>query len=143
MHERILAIDYGRKRIGLAASDPLGLIAQPIGTLEGSPDDAADLIAKECVERDIARIVLGLPLNMDGTEGFMAKEVREFGALLSQKTGLPVIFQDERLSSYSAEQDLKEQGVKRRKGKKGKSDRARVDAMAAALILREYMGQSQ
>jgi len=137
----ILALDYGRKRIGVAASDPLGLTAQPVTTLEGSPQQALPLIAKLCAEREVARIVLGLPLNMDGSEGPMAAEVRGFSTRLISATGLPVEFVDERLSSFSAEEDLKQMGVRRKRGKKGRRQRGRVDAMAAAVILREYMNR--
>jgi len=134
--ERILAIDYGRRRVGMAASDPLGIIAQPIGTHEGTPADALEAIATVCEEREISLIVLGLPLNMDGTEGDMAKEVRGFGAKISERTGLRIEYIDERLSSWNAEQQLK--GVKRKKG-----DRGRIDAMAASQILRDYLDSAR
>lgn len=130
--ERLLAIDYGRKRIGLAANDPLGIAAHPIRTLEGAPEQALDPIAALCEEREIDRIILGLPLNMDGSEGPMAKEVRTFGGWLTARTGRPVELFDERLSSFDARQQLR--AVKRKKGDKG-----RIDAVAAARFLKDYM----
>ncbi len=119
----------------MAASDLLGLTAQPIGTQEGTPKDALEAIFAICVDRQIDRIILGLPLNMDGSEGPMAKEVRTFAGQLAERTNLPVELSDERLTSWSVEEDLKGMRGKRRK-KKGT-----VDTMAAALILREYMAE--
>ena len=139
--KRLLALDYGRKRIGLAASDSLGLTAQPITTLEGTPEQALTEIAKICAGREIELLVLGLPFNMDGSEGPMAAEVRAYSARLTAATGLPVEFCDERLSSFAAEEDLRQMGVKRRRGKRASKERGRLDAMAAAVILREYMGR--
>ncbi|MBI4881042.1 MAG: Holliday junction resolvase RuvX [Planctomycetes bacterium] len=133
--ERILAIDYGRRRIGLAACDPLGITAQPIGAHEGTPEEALAAILRLCAERQVERIVVGLPLNMDGSEGEMAREVRGFAAKLAQATRLPVDFSDERLTSWEAEGRLREMGRRRKR----KGDKGRVDAMAAAQILRDYL----
>ncbi len=137
--ERILAIDYGRRRMGLAASDPLGITAQPLGAHEGTPSEALAAIARVCAEKQVARVVIGLPLNMDGSEGEMAREVRGFAAELERATGLPVDFSDERLTSWEAEVRLRQ--VRRGKGRKG--EKGRVDAMAAAQILRDYLDARQ
>ncbi len=135
MHERILGIDYGRKRHGLAVSDGLGMSSLPLPALFRSKDPAADLAHfREVVEdRDIRRIVLGLPLHMNGDEGEMAREVRAFGEKLGDELGLPVEYSDERLTSEEADDILAEAGVKRseRKGLR--------DSIAAALIVREVL----
>lgn len=130
---RVLGIDYGRKRIGVACTDPLGITVQPIAAFEGEPAAALEPIRKECIEREVDRVVVGLPLNMDGSEGAMAKEVRGWAAKLGARIGLPVEFCDERLSSWSAEQELRGFSKKVRK-KKGL-----VDAMAAVQILRDWL----
>lgn len=133
---RILSLDYGRRRIGMATSDPLGLTAQPAGTQVGTPEQAIGAIAKFCPEMDVELILIGLPFNMDGSEGEMAREVRDFGKKIAAKTGLPVEFQDERLTSWSAEQDLRQLKKKRRK------EKGRIDSMAAAKILQDYLRQN-
>lgn len=130
---RILGIDYGRRRIGIACTDPLGITVQPIAAFEGVPAAAIEPIAALCVEREVDRVVVGLPLNMDGTEGEMAKEVRAWAARLARVVRVPLEFSDERLTSFSAEQDLKafSKKVRRKKGL--------VDAMAAVQILRDWL----
>lgn len=135
MHERILAIDYGRARHGLAVSDGLGLAAHPLACLERHKDPARDLIAlrKVCEERDVRRLVVGLPLNMDDSEGPMAKEARRFGDALAAELGLPVAYEDERLSSDEAEHVLRERGFKPGERRK------RVDSMAAVVILQAVL----
>jgi putative holliday junction resolvase len=133
MIERVLAVDYGRKRIGLASCDPLGITVQPLDTLHGEPAKALPAIAALCIDREVARIVVGLPLNMNGSEGDMAREVRAFGAKLAEATKLPIEFSDERLTSWSAEQELAvfKKKLRRKKGL--------VDAMAAVQILRDWL----
>lgn len=130
---RVLGIDYGRKRIGVACTDPLGITVQPVAAYEGEPAAALEPIRQECIEREVDRVVVGLPLNMDGSEGAMAKEVRGWAAKLGAKLGLPVEFCDERLTSWSAEQELRgfSKRVRRKKGL--------VDAMAAVQILRDWL----
>lgn len=130
---RVLGIDYGRKRIGLACTDPLGITVQPLETLHGEPGKAIEPIAALCAEREVDRIVVGLPYNMDGTEGEMAKEVRAFAARLAARIRLPLEFTDERLTSWSAEQELRvfKKKVRQKKGL--------VDAMAAVAILRDWL----
>lgn len=130
----VLAVDYGRKRIGLAASDPLGIGAHPVGVVTEQGAAALDAIARVCREREIVRIVVGLPLNMDGTEGEMAREVRGFGARLAERIGIAVEWFDERLTSFAAEEQLR--GLSKRERRK-----APVDAMAAVQILRDWMAR--
>jgi putative Holliday junction resolvase len=130
MHERILAIDYGRVRHGLAVSDGLGLMAHPLQFLKRS-DMARDLahLRRLINERDVRHVLLGLPLNMDGSEGPMAVEVRRFGAELAEGLELPVHYEDERLSTDEAETRLQAQGLR-------PSERRKLrDSLAAAVIL--------
>jgi putative Holliday junction resolvase len=130
MHERILAIDYGRVRHGLAVSDGLGLMAHALPALQRA-DPARDLarLRKVIGDRDIRQVVVGLPVSMDGTEGPMAAEVRRFGTALASDLELPVCYEDERLSTDEAETRLKERGLR-------PSDRRKLrDSLAAAVIL--------
>ena len=132
---RIMAIDYGDERIGLAVSDLLCTIAGEAWTLsEWNADRAADTILKECRERDVGELVLGLPLNMDGTEGPRAEKSRAFKALLEEKGAPKVILWDERRTSIAAHDILHAHGIKM------KNHRSKVDAVAASLILEEYLG---
>ena len=133
MIERVVAIDYGRKRIGLAGCDALGITVQPLDTLHGEPLSSIDKIAAICRDRDAQRIVIGLPLTMDDSEGKRAAEVRRFGARVGEATKLPVEYSDERLTSWSAEQDLAGFSKKIRRNK------GLVDAMAAVAILRDWL----
>lgn len=131
MHDRILAIDYGRRRHGLAVSDALGMASHPLPALQRRTPEA-DLAALRglAAERDVRRLVVGLPLNMDGSEGPMAAEARAFGAWLGTALGLPVLYEDERLSTDEAEEFLRGAGLR-------PSDRKRLrDSVAAAVILR-------
>lgn len=138
MGERVVGLDYGRRRIGVALSDPSGVIASPHGVVEKKgdapdrlPDELVDLL--ESVEAD--RVVVGVPLHMDGRAGEMAEEARAFAGALRERTGLPVEEWDERLSSSAAERALIETGAPARV----RREKGRVDAMAAALTLRAYL----
>ena len=133
---RILGVDYGRKRTGLAVSDALGMMAHPLPTHEGPPDLAISAIASLVKDRDVARVVVGLPLSMDGTDSDMTREVRTFAARLAAALGAAVTveLQDERLSSAGAEDALREIGLKPSKNK------SRIDAMAACELVRAALG---
>ena len=132
---RIMAIDYGDQRIGLAVSDLLGMIAGEAWTMqEWNRERAARRIAEEAKKREVGTLVLGLPKNMDGTEGPRAALSREFKALLEAETGLPVVLWDERRSSIEAH------AILHSAGKKEKQHRKNVDAVAASLILEGYLG---
>ena len=131
---RYLAIDYGQKRTGVAICDEQERIASPVEVITGQHDLVSRIT--EIAEREQAGgIVVGLPLNMDGSEGMAAKVAREFGAKLSEAVGVQVLFHDERLSSFDAEQKLIEADLSRKKKKK------RIDAVAAASILRSFLDQ--
>ena len=133
MNERIVCLDIGDVRIGFAVSDPTGTIASPVEVIQrvGWGPDTKKILAV-CERFDTCRILSGLPLNMDGSEGFQARKVRDFCAQL-EKAGLQVVFQDERLSTVSAEDALIEGGVSRA-GRKQK-----VDMIAASVILRQWL----
>jgi putative Holliday junction resolvase len=134
MHERNLAIDSGRVRHGLAVSDGLGRAGHPLPALarrNGASDRAA--LATLVAEHDVRRLVVGLPLNMDGTEGEMAREARTFGLSIAEALGLPLLMEDERLSTDEAESVLREAGLR-------PSERKRLrDSIAAAVILRSVL----
>jgi len=132
---RIMAIDYGDARIGLAVSDLTGTLCGDAWTMqEWNMERAAERICAEAKTREVERFVLGLPKNMDGTEGPRAEKSREFAALLEALSGLPVTLWDERRSSIEAH------AILHAGGKKEKKHRAVVDAVAASLILEGYLG---
>jgi putative holliday junction resolvase len=131
---RILAIDYGTVRIGLALSDPSGFLAQSLDVLKRrSDDDAIMRIAEIAREREASEMVVGLPLNMNGSEGEKADICRAFAAKLEERTGLPVHLFDERLTTVAAQRTLIEQDVRRSKRKQV------VDAVAATVLLQTYL----
>lgn len=135
---RIMAIDYGDARIGLAVSDLTGLICGDAWTMqEWNMERAAVRIAEEAKARDVGTLVLGLPKNMDGTEGPRAEKSRGMKALLEKESGLPVVLWDERRSSVEAH------AILHTVGKKEKNHRKTVDAVAASLILEGYLGSGK
>jgi len=132
---RVLAIDYGLKRIGLAVSDPLGITAQGLKTL-AHPSTQEDLLKKleEIVkDRGVTKVVLGLPLNMDGTMGEQAKRVEALAQELRECLPVPVETWDERLSTASVERHFREWKLSVAKRKKI------VDQLSAQLILQDYL----
>lgn len=131
---RILALDPGTKRIGVALSDELGWFAQPLETFERRTLDRDVAHIQRLVdEHDVREVVLGMPFSMDGTEGTQAASVRRFQEHLARCLSVPVIAWDERLTSASAERLLIEADVSRRKR------RGAVDRVAAALLLQSYL----
>ena len=128
---RYLAIDYGSKRTGLAICDEGETISSPLQALK-TGKILIDEIVAIITEQNVAAVVIGLPLNMDDTEGPAAKSVRDFGAELKSCLDLPVHFHDERLSSFDAEQKLAGQMTRKKK-------KARLDAIAAAAILQSFL----
>jgi putative Holliday junction resolvase len=147
--ERILALDYGRARIGMALADAETALAQPLGTLDRINRNEDMRRLRELVrEHGVRQIVVGLPLRLDGTRGDMAEEAARFGQRVHKQLGLPVEMVDERLTSWEAERLLEEtQGrvIHAASSKKRKKENAKpgVDAMAAALILKEYLDRQQ
>jgi putative Holliday junction resolvase len=136
---RTLAIDLGAKRIGLALSDEGGRFATPYEVLiVTSPADALDAIVKLAQKEAVERLVVGLPLNMDDTMGPAANTTLQWATGLAARTSKPVVFVDERLSSFAAEQRLNERkraGERMTRGGKKKQ----LDAVAAAMFLQEFL----
>ncbi len=134
---RVLGIDLGSRRIGLAVSDPDGKLALPAGTLERRSAEKDLAALREVIEeREVEKIVVGLPIHMDGRAGPEAEAARSFAQKLSEAVGLPVETFDERWTTREAERALRETG---RKGKKRKSV---VDSVAATLLLRAWLEQA-
>ena len=132
---RIMAIDYGDQRIGLAVSDLLGMLCGEAWTMnEWDMERASKRIAEEAAAREVGTLVLGLPKNMDGSEGVRAEKSRAFKAMLERDSGLTVVLWDERRSSIEAH------AILHAAGKKEKQHRKTVDAVAASLILEGYLG---
>jgi len=135
---RILGIDPGEKRIGVAVSDPLGITAQGVGVIQfNTKEEALDEIDRLCNQYEAGKIVVGLPLDMKGHRGRAALLAEELADGLQKKTGLPVFLQDERLSSRSAEKALIAGGLRRNKRKKAR------DMIAAVIILETYLQKEQ
>ena len=131
---RILGVDYGDVRTGLALSDPSGFLASGIGTVKpGGMRKTAEVVADAAEKNAVSLIVIGLPKNMDGSEGFRAEAVRAFAALLAEETEIPYVFYDERLSTACAHQilNLTETGGRRRKEV--------IDTLSAQIILQNYL----
>ena len=134
---RVMAIDYGDQRIGLAVSDPTGLLCGEVWTMQEWNMERASLrIAEEAARREVGTLVLGLPKNMDGSEGPRAEKSRAFAALLEADSGLEVVLWDERRSSIEAH------AILHAAGKKEKVHRKTVDAVAASLILQGYLDRT-
>lgn len=134
---RILGLDFGSKTVGVAVSDGLLLTAQGVETIERKDENK---LRKTCArieeliaEYEITEIVLGLPKNMNNTEGERVEKTKTFGEMLERRTGLPVHYWDERLTTVAAEQILMESGVRRENRK------AVIDKVAAGLILQGYL----
>lgn len=135
---RTLAIDYGRKRIGLAISDPLGIIASPAGYIErraGKRPPITKIIAR-ATELEAQGYLIGLPLDGEGNETDWTAEVRQIGAEIAKRTGMPVRFYDERFTTAAALRTVKEMEQSAR-GRKGD-----VDALAAAILLQHALNAS-
>lgn len=130
---RILAIDFGERRIGLAISDPLGITAQGLPTIDTrKTKDVFSHIKNLITEKRVVKVVVGMPRNMDGSIGFKGKEVKKFIGKLTQKTGVEVIAWDERLTSVQSQRCMREMGTKQK-------EKETVDRISATLILQSYL----
>lgn len=129
---RALGLDVGDARIGLALSDPTGMLASPYGFVERGPSDIADIVSV-AEENKVDEIVVGLPLSMSGDSGAQAGKVRGFIRDLKSQTDLPIRTVDERLSTVQA------QGMLNQSGRRRQGDRGQLDAAAAAVILQTYL----
>lgn len=134
---RVLGLDIGDRRVGIATSDATGTIAGPRGTYtrRSLPEDAAHL-AQLARDLGAAAIVVGLPRNMDGTEGEQARKTRELAEAVAARSGLPLHYVDERLTSVEAERAMIEGGLSRRGRKK------RADELSAVLILQAWLDRA-
>jgi len=131
----ILAIDHGEARIGLAATDDLGIGTDPVETIDCRKTDIIARLLDIIAERKIQTVVLGLPLRMDGSEGDSSKKVRQFGGKLSSHLqNIPLIYFDERFTTITAAEKL------RSSGKKAKQQKNIIDQAAALEILKDYLG---
>ena len=131
---RALALDLGTKTIGLAVTDELGITAQGLTTLERrGPRKDLEALAERVAEYSVDRFIIGLPLNMDGSEGPRAEFTRKFGTSLEEATKLPVIYWDERLTSVAAHRALSEMDASPKKRKQV------IDQVAAVLILQGWL----
>lgn len=147
----ILAVDYGRSRIGLAIAETEAQLARPLLTLERvNRNEDMRRLRELAQEHGVRQIVVGLPLRLDGSRGEMAEEAMRFAARVRKQLGLPVDMLDERLTSWEAERLLEEQSGRvlhdakargSRTHKPHRPARASVDAVAAAVILKEYLEQ--
>ena len=143
---RILAIDYGRARIGLAIADSLDGVARPLATIERTNRNQDMRRLRELVrDQSVKFVLVGLPLRLDGTRGEMAGEAQRFAERVRKQVGVAVELADERLTSWEAERQLEEQFGRRSKSQasasKRKGGEITVDAMAAAIILRDYLSR--
>ncbi len=132
-----MGVDYGKRRIGLAMSDPTGTLATPIDTLVRRKGKRPPLkrMAEIARERAVDMLVVGLPLDLQGNENDWCAEVRQVGDALAGRLDVPVAYVDERFSSVQAEQAIRSIGLKKR----AREDKARVDAAAAAVILQSWL----
>lgn len=131
---RIIGLDIGDRRIGVAISDPLQITAAGLETIERTNTKTDVQMVKEiCARHGAVQIVCGLPQNMDGSFGEQSEKVRSFARKLARETGLPIVYEDERLTTISAIRTLTVQGVKTGHNK------ALVDQQAAAIILQKYL----
>ena len=131
---RILGIDFGEARIGLAISDELGLLAQGLPTFQRNINGNLLSYLKEIIDKnEIGRIVIGFPKMMDGTLGEKAEQVKKFANTLKENFKIPIDLWDERLSSIQSQRILREMG------KKYTRDKGSVDRMSAVLILQNYL----
>ena len=137
-HGKYIGVDYGDKRTGLAECDISGLIAGGIGTIsEGGMKKTAQRVAEEAEKRACKKIVIGLPKNMDGSEGPRADVIKAFGALLGEITSIPIDYYDERMTTMVAYRFLGETGTY------GKKRKNAVDTLSAEIILQDYIDRER
>lgn len=134
----ILSVDYGDVRTGIAVCDKFGMLASPVKVIvERDSGALADEITEIATEKKAEKIVLGLPKNMDGSEGFRAEACRQLAELISKRTNLPIDFEDERLTTVSAHNALNATNTR------GKKRKAVVDAVSAVIILEDYLRKTK
>ena len=130
---RILAIDFGERRIGLAVSDPLGITAQGLPTIDTRKTrDYLTFLRDLIVQKEVVKVVVGMPRNMDGSIGFKGEDVKKFIRKLAQRTNVEIVSWDERLTSVASLRSMREMGTKQR-------EKETVDRISATLILQNYL----
>ena len=131
---RVMAVDYGDRRVGMAASDELGIAAHGLPTAEvRSPQQAVKAVVQKAQELQVERIIVGLPLNMDGSRGERAEATLVFCDLCREELDIPIETYDERWTTVRARNTLREAGLKARRQKK------HVDKLAAVVLLQDYL----
>ena len=131
---RVIGLDYGSKTVGVALSDELMLTAQPLTTIHRDrPTKLRQTLAQIIEQYDVDRIVVGWPKKLDNEEGERCEKTKEFGDMLENRTGLEIIYQDERLTTAQADGVLEQGGIRKDKRKQY------IDKMAASLILQNYL----
>ena len=130
---RLLALDPGERRVGVALSDPTGTIAQPYAVFDRRRVDLYEQLREVAQEHEVSLVVVGLPVALDGHEGAPARAARDFAAAIGAATGLTVVMHDERFTTVTAEQALLEGGVRRRKRRDVR------DMVAATVLLQSYL----
>jgi putative Holliday junction resolvase len=135
---RILGLDVGERRIGVAISDPTGTVVRPLQTLvRGSREEDLVAITALVAEHDVGLIVVGRPLSLDGTEGPQARRIARYADMLAEQLSVPIVSWDERFTTVAAEEILT-QGRSRKKRRRARVE-GKVDAIAAAVILQSYL----
>lgn len=134
MNRRVLALDIGQKRTGVAISDETGIIAMPVSVIESNPISSfGNKIFEIIEEKNISQVVIGLPLNQHGEPGRDARKIQQYISFLKKRTPVPVIEWDERFTTVQAERSLLEADLSRKKRKKV------IDKVAATIILQSYL----
>ena len=137
-HGKYLGVDYGDVRTGLAECDVSGLISSGIGTIsEGGMRNTAAKVVKEAEARSCKKIIIGLPKNMDGSEGGRADVIKAFAALVESLTDIPIDFYDERMTTMAAYRFLGETGTY------GKKRKGVIDTLSAQIILQNYIDRER
>jgi putative holliday junction resolvase len=139
MDKRILGIDFGTVRVGVAVSDPLKIIAQSVGTFTNNAG-IFDTVAAIARQYDVGLVVIGMPYTLKGEKGMKAEEVDKFSSRLKDKLSVDVVPWDERFTSRIARQTLVQMGTTK---KQRRTDKGKVDAMASALILQSFLDQTK
>jgi putative Holliday junction resolvase len=138
---RVLGIDFGERRVGVAVSDPTGTLASPLPTLKRRAGKRPPLAALEALaaEYEVVALVMGLPLDPSGEESEWSRKVREVGDALARRTELPIHYVDERFTSVQAERAVRGIGLPKTK----REEKGRIDAAAAVLILQSWLNRRQ
>jgi putative holliday junction resolvase len=139
MDKRVLGIDFGTVRVGVAVSDPLRIIAQSVGAFTNNKE-IFETVAEIARKYDVGLVVIGMPFTLKGEKGIKAGEVDKFISRLKEKLNVDVVPWDERFTSHIAQQTLIQMGTTK---KQRRNDKGRVDAMASALILQSFLDQTK